>query len=164
MEDILHQFIGSLSRYLHGFIHLTWFSVFLPSTVLPSSCLFQDALMESDVLKQFSECSLRKDATSSWSSPLHSRSLSHTIIPHPWRQNCSLNVLFLLNSSVKWTLSNDFLAEEFHKHQSEQTLFWQSPRWFFLLSLWKLGMSKHDFPQEAHLRNLEGNFKKLMLQ
>jgi len=24
VEEILHQLIGSLSRYLHGFIHLRW--------------------------------------------------------------------------------------------------------------------------------------------
>ena len=33
MEEILHQLIGSLSHYLHGFIHPRWLAGFLPSTV-----------------------------------------------------------------------------------------------------------------------------------
>ena len=41
MEEILHQLIGSLSRYLHGFLHLRWLAGFLPSTVCRTKPLSQ---------------------------------------------------------------------------------------------------------------------------
>ena len=34
MAEILHQLIGSLSHYLHGFLHPRWLAGFLPSTVV----------------------------------------------------------------------------------------------------------------------------------
>ena len=34
MEEILHQWIGSLCHYLQGFIHPRWLAGFRPSTVL----------------------------------------------------------------------------------------------------------------------------------
>ena len=38
MEEILHQFIGTVPYYLQGFIHPRWFAGFLPTVV---TCSYQ---------------------------------------------------------------------------------------------------------------------------